>query len=194
MKFFERVLKIFFDILIFVMLLLIFIMAFNFFQINILKKPYSNMFGYSLFEVSTGSMSGTIEVNDIILVKITKDVEINDIITFKKDNDIITHRIVAMNKGNVVTKGDANNQKDEPIKEEDIIGKVIKNFHKLGIWTKVLSDSKVKISIIITVFLLGAAIHSKDDESQKENTHTFSKFMRKRRDRKNGKKKEKKKV
>lgn len=194
MKFFEKVLKIFFDILIFVMLLLLFIMAFNFLQINILKNQYSNLFGYTLFNVSTGSMSGTIEIDDIILVKITKDIKKNDIITFKKDNDIITHRIIDINNNYITTKGDANNQKDEPIKYENVIGKVVKNYHKLGIWIKVLSDSKVKISIIITIFLLGAAVYSKNDDIQKEKQKSFSKFMRKRRGRKNDKKKEEKKV
>ena len=192
MVFFEKILKIVFDILIFIMLLLVLIIAFNFFQINVLNYQYSNLFGYSFFEVSTGSMSGTIEINDVILVKITKDVAIDDIITYKKGNDIITHRIVEINKGNITTKGDANNQKDEPIKSEDIIGKVIKNFHELGIWVKVLSDSKVRISIIITIFLLGAAIYSKNDNTQTDKRKSFSRFMRKRRERKNDKKKEKK--
>ena len=62
---------------------------------DILKKDYVNVFGYTYFVVATGSMSGTIEVDDIIFVKITKSVKINDIITFKnKDGDIITHRLI----------------------------------------------------------------------------------------------------
>jgi signal peptidase I len=59
------------------------------FQIKILNKGYADIFGYSLFDVQTGSMSGTIEAGDWIIIELTKDVKINDIITYKKDEDYI---------------------------------------------------------------------------------------------------------
>ena len=70
-------------------------------------------------------MSGTVEVDDIIFVKITKDVKVNDVVTFKnKDGDIITHRLIKLDGSRYITKGDVNNVSDEAISKDQIIGKV----------------------------------------------------------------------
>ena len=190
MKLLEKIVKIFFNIIIVLMFFLVIIVSYNFIQINILKKQYSNFFGYTAFEVTTGSMSGTIEINDIILVKITQDVAKDDIITFQKKGEIITHRIIAENDDLLITKGDANTGNDTPIQKKDVIGKVTKIFPRFGIWVKVLSDTKVIGSIIITVILFGFAISSKKEEKQ-EDKKSFSRFMRNRREKRNGKSKEK---
>ena len=190
MKLLEKIVKIVFNIIIVLMFFLVIIVSYNFIQINILKKQYSNFFGYTVFEVTTGSMSGTIEINDVILVKITQDVKKDDIITFQKKGEIITHRIIAENNDLLVTKGDANTGNDTPIQKKDVIGKVTKIFPRFGIWVKVLSDTKVIGSIIITVILFGFAISSKKEEKQ-EDKKSFSRFMRNRREKRNGKSKEK---
>ena len=190
MKLLEKIVKIFFNIIIVLMFFLVIIVSYNFIQINILKKQYSNFFGYTVFEVTTGSMSGTIEINDIILVKITQDVAKDDIITFQKKGEIITHRIIAENDDLLITKGDANTGNDTPIQKKDVIGKVTKIFPRFGIWVKVLSDTKVIGSIIITVILFGLAVSSKKEEKQ-EDKKSFSRFMRNRREKRNGKSKEK---
>lgn len=192
MKLLEKIVKIVFDILIVFMFFLVIVVFYNFFQINILKKQYSNFFGYTMFEVTTGSMSGTIEINDVILVKITQDVKKDDIITFKLKDEIITHRIIVENSDTLITKGDANNGKDKPIQKDYVIGKVIKVLPKFGIWVKVLSDTKVIGSIIITMVLFGLAVYNKNEEKQ-EDKKSFSRFMRNRRERRNGKSEEKKK-
>ena len=78
---------------------LIILCVYTFVVTDILKKDHVNVFGYTYFVVATGSMSGTIEVNDIIFVKITKDVEKNDIISYKnKSGEIITHRLIDKSK------------------------------------------------------------------------------------------------
>ena len=190
MKLLEKIVKIVFNIIIVLMFFLVIIVSYNFIQINILKKQYSNFLGYTVFEVTTGSMSGTIEINDVILVKITQDVKKDDIITFQKKGEIITHRIIAENDDLLITKGDANTGNDTPIQKKDVIGKVTKIFPRFGIWVKVLSDTKVIGSIIITVILFGFAISSKKEEKQ-EDKKSFSRFMRNRREKRNGKSKEK---
>ena len=119
---------------------------------DVLKKDYVNVFGYTYFVVATGSMSGTIEVDDIIFVKITKEVKTNDVITFKnKDGDIITHRLITKSGDSYVTKGDVNNVADEPITKNQIIGKV----------TFVVSPSFIlkSIAIFLIVFILLALVN-----------------------------------
>ena len=48
--------------------LLIIVGIYYLIQIKILHNPYPNIFGYTVFEVATGSMSGTIEIGDAVIV------------------------------------------------------------------------------------------------------------------------------
>ena len=192
MKFLEKLLKTIFDIVTILIILLVIIIAYNFFQISILNKKYSNFFGYTFFEVTTGSMSGTIEINDVVIVKINDNIKENDIITYQLDDTIITHRLIKMEDNQLITKGDANNAEDKPIEKKSVIGKVVKTIPKLGIWIKVLSDVKVIASIIVTIILFGLAVSTDKKEKQKEET-SFSRFMKNRRKKRNGESKEKKK-
>lgn len=86
------------------------------------------VFGYSIQRVSSGSMTPTLEVGDIILSKsVTSpdEIEIDDIITFKGDSTFdynnVTHRVVVppmQNAGGeyvLTTKGDANPVEDKEI-------------------------------------------------------------------------------
>ena len=191
MKLIEKIVKTIFNILIIVMVFIVIIVSYNFIQINVLKKQYANFLGYTIFEVSTGSMSGTIEINDVILVKITQDVRKDDIITFFNKDEIITHRLIVENNDKLVTKGDANTARDIAINRSDVIGKVIKILPRFGIWVKVLSDTKVIVSVIITMILFGFAVSTTKEEKQEEKK-SFSRFMRSRREKRNEKIKEKK--
>lgn len=108
------------------LVLLIMLSVYTFVVTDIMKKDYVNIFGYSYFVVATGSMSGTIEVNDIIFVRLTDNVKNNDIITFRNNSgDIITHRIIQTSGNRIITKGDANNTQDDAITRNSVIGKVV---------------------------------------------------------------------
>ena len=103
-------------------------------QITIMNKKYANVLGYSLFEVLTGSMLPTINIGDDVFVKISKDINKGDIVVFDnvQNNNFILHRVVQINENEVITKGDNNNTADTAISKEDIIGKVLIIFPKLG--------------------------------------------------------------
>jgi len=174
----KKIVKIIFDIVIFFSIILVILVLYNFFQVSCLNKKYPEFFGYTFFEVTTGSMKNTIDVNDIIIVKITDDVKINDIISFVYNEEIITHRIVQETQEEFITKGDANNSVDKPVKKTNVIGKVVKTIPKLGIWIKVFTDLKVVISIIITIILFGLALNTKNEDKNKKNRHSFSKFIK----------------
>ena len=79
----------FLDILIVVFGIFLVISIYNNVQIKILGNEYSSFFGYSTFEVQTGSMSDTIDPGDWIIVKITKDVKLDDIITYSEKGEFI---------------------------------------------------------------------------------------------------------
>ncbi len=176
MKILIKLMKIIFDVIVFLCIGLILIILYNFYQISVLDKKYSEFFGYTFFEVTTGSMKDTINIDDVIIVKITKDVHKNDIVSYLRDNEIITHRIIEENKDVLITKGDSNNSTDMPIGRDMIIGKVEKIIPELGIWIKVFTDFKVTASIIITFLLFGLALTTK--RKKKKNRHAFSRFLK----------------
>lgn len=135
-----------------ILALLVILCIYTFVVTDIMKKDYVNVFGYTYFVVASGSMSGTIEVDDIIFVKITKKVKNNDIITFMDDDgNLITHRLLEKNGDKYITKGDVNNVTDDPVTEDQIIGRV----------SMVISPSFVlkSIAIFLIVFILLALVN-----------------------------------
>ena len=81
-----------FNLIIIILVLITLLVLYSFIQINILNKEYINIFGYSVFQIETGSMAGTIEIDDIVIEKLGNNVSENDIVTYKKENEFITHR------------------------------------------------------------------------------------------------------
>lgn len=137
-----------------ILLIILIMVSFCYAQLKILKKDYINFFGYTIFQVITGSMSNTIEVKDIVIVKITKDIDENDIITFKNGKNFVTHRVIELDNEKVLTKGDANNKADDPISKDDIVGKVIFIIGNVAVWINVLKTPQVIIAILFTVLAI----------------------------------------
>jgi len=88
-------------------LFIIIIMAFAiyyFVQVKVLNKAYANIFGYTFFEVATGSMSPTINAGDVIIVKLTDDVKKDDIIVCKDNNSFVTHRLISIQDNKILNE------------------------------------------------------------------------------------------
>ena len=164
----EKVINILLNIFIAIFGILLLISIYNSIQINILKNDYSSLFDYSIFEVQTGSMSGEIEAGDWVIVKATKDIALDDIITFKQGDEFTTHRVIEKYTDTYVTKGDVNNSKDEPITDDDIVGKVVKVLPHFGILRKTLFNPWVVISLIITLFLINFALKKEDSKKEEQ--------------------------
>lgn len=120
-------------------------------QVNVMHEQYATIFGYSVFNVVTGSMSGTIEIDDYVIVKNTHNFETNDIITFKYDNVLITHRVREIQGEKIITRGDVNNSDDYAITYDNVIGKVVKILPRAGIWKNVLTKPEVLGCIFVTL-------------------------------------------
>lgn len=148
----KRKLKI--DFIMLILLLILFLLLYFLAELKLFGKRYINFFGYTIFQVVTGSMEPTIKTSDIIIVKLTKEVSENDIITFKADNNFITHRIIKKDNEQIITKGDANNTEDLPITDDAVVGKVIYIFTNVAVWIKVFKDPKVVIVLIISIIII----------------------------------------
>lgn len=160
----KSILKILTNIVYIILAIIVIILIYNIIQVGLQNKSYMNIFGYSLFQVKTGSMSGTLEIGDIIVVKLTKEVSKNDVITYEKDQMLITHRIIEKQGDSITTKGDANNVADEPIVTSEVIGKVVYTFKNIEIWKRVFKTPEVYTLIIITLLLFGITISIKENK------------------------------
>lgn len=155
----EIIMKVITNIILAFLTIAVIIMAYSFVVLNIAKKDYVNYFGYTMFEVATGSMANTINVNDLIIIKINDPYKVGDIITYKSGNDYITHRIIKIDEytGVITAKGDANNIEDKSVNKNQVIGKVVKIMPKLGVWKKVIMTPKVMILMFLTLVLFNFA-------------------------------------
>ena len=104
--------------------LLVIVSFYTLMCVKVFHKDYANFFGYTYFVIASGSMSPTIEVNDIIVVKINGEYKTGDIITYKQKDDYITHRVVNVFEDTIATKGDYNNTEDSIVKKQNVLGRV----------------------------------------------------------------------
>ena len=100
------------------------------------ENKYSQVFGYSLFEVSSNSMHPELEKGDLIVVKQldAQEYKVGMIITYQPvvGNTPVTHKIVEINGDTITTQGIANNDKDQPFNVDRIIGKVVRVYKGYG--------------------------------------------------------------
>ena len=141
-KVLEKIFSILLDILIILFGFILLVFIYNNIQTRILGNDYSSIFGYSTFEVQTGSMEGDVEdsisIGDWVIVKYTNNIQLEDVITYQKDGAFITHRVIEEYNGTYITKGDANNAKDDPVSREQIVGKVVKILPGFGFIRKTI--------------------------------------------------------
>ena len=143
----------------------------------VLKHRVPSIFGYSSLMVATGSMSGTIEEGDLIIIRDTDDYKIGDIVTFFQDGDDIptTHRIIYIDdEGKWVTRGDANNSYDKrSITNDEIIGEVVLVIPYVGTFIDWAVEGGGLIYIVGIFLILGLGIYiikGDDDEDEEESS------------------------
>ncbi len=129
------------------------------YSIFVKKSPLPQIFGYSFLTVATGSMSGTIEAGDMIIVGEQSSYRVGDVITFFPDGQDIstTHRIIRIEGDKFYTKGDANPSDDvRAVTADEIAGKVVAVIPRLGVaaeWIKTTEG----MAFIAAAFALACA-------------------------------------
>jgi len=171
---YEKIVNMILDILIVIFGIFLLISIYNNVQVKILGNEYSSFFGYSTFEVQTGSMADTINPGDWIVVKITKNIKLDDIITYSQKGDFITHRVVETYKDSYITKGDANNSKDDAINKEQIVGKVVKILPGFGIIRKTFFNPLVLITLIFTLYSVSYVLRSATKKNNPTNKNKYN--------------------
>lgn len=119
------------------------------------EEKMPKFFGYTSAIVISGSMSGYIEVNDMVIIHEEKFYQSGDVITFYSENNVVTHRIIDKTSDGFITKGDANNMQDlEPVNKSEIIGKVVFVIPNLGLFVEYLSTPLGMTCLVIIGALL----------------------------------------
>lgn len=156
------------NLIIFILIVIALITIWTSIQLNVQNKEYADIFGYSIFSTETASMSPTMQIGDIVIVKIGEEAKEEDIITYKKDNALITHRIIEINGDSIIAKGDNNNTQDEEITKDAIVGKVVFIINNVEVWKRVFTDFSVIIPIVITVILFVILFSYKERTGEKD--------------------------
>ena len=117
----------------------------------------TDIFGYRLYVILSGSMEPTIHVKQAIVTKQIDDPQVGDIIAFGKDDFITVHRVIKVyTEGDAKlyqTKGDNNNAEDnELVRKEYIKGKV--QYILPGVGEAVLYLQKHIIVLILAIGVL----------------------------------------
>lgn len=108
-----------------------------------------SLFGFSTAVVISGSMSGMIEVDDMIVIRQQKEYAVGDVITFRSGDSLVTHQIVRKEGLSFITKGIANNTEDpRPVDRGNIVGKVILVIPGVG---KVVTFVRTPLGMLLVV-------------------------------------------
>lgn len=142
--------------------------------ISRIKNESPSVFGYHIFQVTTGSMEPELMIGDVILDKEVDPSEINvgDIITYRGSkgdlaNKMITHKVIRKNlmddgKYTFVTQGTAKGTIEDPeFDESHIVGKYQCKIPFLDkVYTFFLSDYGLIVFVGIIVLLFAYEIIS----------------------------------
>lgn len=138
--------------------LLAFLLVCNLYSTAMQKITGENqvgVFGYSSAVVISGSMSGSIEVNDMVIIHKQDNYAVGDVITFESGNSLVTHRIVEETENGFVTKGDSNNTVDEEVVfMNQIVGCVVFVIPQIGLLIEYLRTPLGMLCLVLFGFLL----------------------------------------
>lgn len=121
----------------------------------------TGLLGFTPTIIASGSMTPTMDPGDIAIVaKVPTDtIKPGDIIQYITPDMTVIHRVIDIggseNSKVFVTKGDANNAPDDPVLQNQVLGKVVFTIPKLG-WVSVYL--KTAFAEIITFFINNMAV------------------------------------
>ncbi len=102
---------------------------------------------YPMAAITSGSMWPVLKQGDLIFIEgiDPQIVKVGDIVVYTNEKGAFTiHRVVELREDTLITKGDANNISDAPVKYVDIIGRL----YKIGNWNARIP----KLGFISTTF------------------------------------------
>lgn len=142
---------------------------------DVLPMPFK--FGVAV--VLTGSMEPNLSEDDLIIIKKTNDYNVEDIVVFQDKYTLVVHRIISVDGDTVITKGDANDSEDAPIKMSQIKGEVIDSYSGVGAVVKAIKSPIGVILLIAGAVILLRLSYKKETESDNKNLKDIKEEIRK---------------
>lgn len=133
--------------------------------IRMLAFNKTDVFGYKIYVIMSGSMVPEININDGVIIKESKEYNVGDIIAFesKSGKSVTIHRVIDIQEENgqklYKTKGDGNNIEDRDLVQQDQIkGKSVGKIKNAGNILNFIMKNIVYVFIgiiaIITIALI----------------------------------------
>mgnify|MGYP004544246655 CR=1 FL=1 len=141
---------------------------------EIFKVKAPTVFGYSSAVVLTGSMSGTLEPDDLIVTHKQSVYNVGDIVMYHTSGTPVTHRIISQNEKGYRTKGDANDAEDGGLVHyKNVIGTPVFTIPKLGYFASYIQNppgtyAALSVGAIILLLIFIPDLFSSDDKDGKE--------------------------
>ncbi len=143
-----------------------FLLGISIYNINaklLLGDPLPMPFGIGTSVVVSGSMEPELSVYDLIIVKETEELKDRQVVVYQSGKSLVVHRIVGFDgEDSIITRGDANDADDDPVKREAVKGEVVLAIPLVGALIAVLKHP------IVTLGLLGVAIWLMERSFKKE--------------------------
>lgn len=119
----------------------------------------TDVLGYRLYIIMSGSMEPTIHVKDAIVTKEIDAAQEGDIIAFENGNIVTVHRVIQVyTEGNnrlYQTKGDFNNTKDKGlVQQSQVKGKVVCRLPFLGKAMIFLQTHLIAVMVVVGILIL----------------------------------------
>ena len=117
------------------------------------------LLGFTPSVIASGSMTPTLNPGDIAIVISVppQTIETGDIIQYYTAETMVIHRVIDTYKAGgtrwFITKGDANTQPDEPVSQNQVMGKSVFIIPQLGWVSVILKESAVNIFAFLTMTL-----------------------------------------
>ena len=128
-------------------------------------------FGYGSAVVLSGSMEPTFSTGDLIVVEECEEIALKDIVVYQQGSSLVVHRVIAMDGEEIITRGDANNVADAPIRRDVVKGRVIFWIPGLGDVVTVIKSPAGTIALLAAAIALVEIPHlreKKKDEQERE--------------------------
>ena len=126
-------------------------------RIFVFKK--TDIFGYRIYLIMSGSMQPEINVKDAIITADEDNIQVGDIIAFQTEKSVTAHRVVSIKdedgKKLYQTKGDNNNIEDTNLVEQSQIkGKVVRINRTIGRVLFFLKQKIFYVALVIVILIL----------------------------------------
>ena len=107
---------------------------------------------YPIAAITSGSMWPVLKQGDLVFIKAVgkEDIAVDDIVVWQNSKGFTIHRVIELKENTLITKGDGNFTKDDPVLYSDVIGE-----------TLVFRDKPIRFPYLGFISMFGSRLQAK---------------------------------